>query len=62
MKRLTLAQCEALKQIAVGGYRVSGRSRSGDVIRRMLNAMKAAGFIEGPPWTITEKGREALPT
>jgi hypothetical protein len=36
------------------------RSNAGGALHRLMDKMKAAGWLKGPPWIITAAGRKAL--
>jgi hypothetical protein len=61
---MTTAQRRWLRKAAdlkPGEYLTWGtRSNAGGAIHRMLDEMKAQGWLKGPPWRIAAGGRKAL--
>lgn len=54
----TKTQLDALDRLAKGQAWDGVRSRMGGAIRRMFDRMVGYGWITGPPFELTDAGRE----
>lgn len=58
---ITARQVDELKRLRDNGETSwGGRSNAGGSRRRMYERMKERGYVEGPPFKITEKGRKMV--
>jgi hypothetical protein len=59
MTRLSPAQFNYLRRAAAGYANWGARANAGGSIRRMVERLVRDGYMSGPPFEITDKGRAA---